>query len=117
MFALSTSQFGPDSPIFDILTRQLGEVPEWEDKTVLKSNISLHDVLPTVTSSFYRYDGSFTTPGCKESVIWTVFDQPITISPRQVGILIFYTSKFDGAPNAILYLNSHAAVSLPDVVR
>lgn len=33
---------------------------------------------------YFRYNGSLTTPGCFESVIWTVFDQKQTISHRQV---------------------------------
>ncbi|XP_064612253.1 carbonic anhydrase 7-like [Liolophura sinensis] len=34
--------------------------------------------------NFYRYQGSLTTPGCYQSVIWTVFNQPIMISERQM---------------------------------
>lgn len=42
------------------------------------------DLLPDSTASFFRYDGSLTTPECNESVIWTVFQTPIAISERQV---------------------------------
>jgi hypothetical protein len=34
--------------------------------------------------SFFRYQGSLTTPGCYEAVTWTVFETPILISDRQV---------------------------------
>ena len=38
----------------------------------------------TVVDRYYRYKGSLTTPGCHESVTWTVFEKPIDISQAQV---------------------------------
>ncbi len=35
---------------------------------------------------FYRYRGSTTTPGCYESVIWTVFHQPIELAEEQIAL-------------------------------
>ena len=35
---------------------------------------------------FYRYDGSLTTPPCSELVLWSVFNDPITMSTRQIRV-------------------------------
>ncbi len=41
------------------------------------------DLLPA-DRSFFRYQGSLTTPPCSEGVLWTVFRQPIEASPAQI---------------------------------
>lgn len=45
---------------------------------------AIKNFLPEDTTKFYRYNGSLTTPGCFESVIWTVFEDKQTLSHRQV---------------------------------
>lgn len=46
--------------------------------------LSLRNLLPHDISRYYRYNGSLTTPGCFESVAWTVFAHPKSISARQM---------------------------------
>lgn len=58
--------------------------PDADKKSALSYSIPLVDLIPDRTGSFFRYNGSLTTPGCNEDVIWTVFDTPIGISERQV---------------------------------
>ncbi|XP_043094194.1 carbonic anhydrase 4a [Puntigrus tetrazona] len=55
-------------------------------------------ILPEVNmTNYYRYEGSLTTPGCTEAVLWTVFENPIPLSREQLRA--FSTLKFhDGSP-------------------
>ncbi|KAJ8378881.1 hypothetical protein AAFF_G00233150 [Aldrovandia affinis] len=48
------------------------------------STINVRSMLPENLSHFFRYQGSLTTPPCFESIIWTVFDTPITLSHNQI---------------------------------
>uniref|UniRef100_A0A667WIB8 Carbonic anhydrase 6 n=1 Tax=Myripristis murdjan TaxID=586833 RepID=A0A667WIB8_9TELE len=46
--------------------------------------INVRSMLPENLNHFFRYQGSLTTPPCYESILWTVFDTPITLSHNQV---------------------------------
>jgi len=48
------------------------------------SNFSPKSFLPRDKAGYYRYQGSLTTPGCNEGVIWTIFTHTLPISKRQV---------------------------------
>uniref|UniRef100_A0A7N6AEU4 Carbonic anhydrase 6 n=1 Tax=Anabas testudineus TaxID=64144 RepID=A0A7N6AEU4_ANATE len=48
------------------------------------SSIDVRSMLPENLNHFFRYQGSLTTPPCYESIIWTVFDTPITLSHTQI---------------------------------
>ena len=58
------------------------------------ASIPLTGSLPT-DLSYYRYDGSKTTPPCDEPVDWHVLRQHVTISQEQVDGLL----SLNGGPN------------------
>ncbi|XP_046648360.1 carbonic anhydrase 2-like [Daphnia pulicaria] len=77
---------GPnDNEFFQPLVGQLDEVITAQSETILTNLVPFKNLLPKQTTSFYRYSGSLTTPICNEIVIWTVFDNPIQISEKQLA--------------------------------
>ena len=66
--------------------------PDVEDTA--SARIDLADALPS-DLSYYRYDGSKTTPPCDEPVDWYVLRQPMTVSQEQVEGLL----ALSGGPN------------------
>ncbi|NWT06574.1 CAH14 anhydrase, partial [Mionectes macconnelli] len=48
-------------------------------------SFSVRDLLPPRLDRYYRYNGSLTTPPCFQSVLWTLFPQPVHVSRDQVG--------------------------------
>jgi len=55
------------------------------NKRVQMTPIPMADLLPKDTKNFFRYQGSLTTPGCLEVVVWTVFKEPVGISAKQLA--------------------------------
>lgn len=54
------------------------------DQKVQVPGFNVRALLPARLDEYYRYDGSLTTPPCYPSVLWTVFRNHVTISPKQV---------------------------------
>ncbi|MGH0122385.1 UNVERIFIED_CONTAM: hypothetical protein FKN15_014816 [Acipenser sinensis] len=57
------------------------------DQSTYISSLNVRAMLPENLSNFFRYEGSLTTPPCYESIIWTVYDTPITLSLNQIRIM------------------------------
>uniref|UniRef100_A0A8C5NW50 Carbonic anhydrase 9 n=1 Tax=Jaculus jaculus TaxID=51337 RepID=A0A8C5NW50_JACJA len=62
-------------------------------------------LLPSDLSRYFRYEGSLTTPPCSQGVIWTVFNQTVKLSARQLHIL---SVSLWGHHNSRLQLNFRA---------
>ena len=75
-------------------TSKLKELQQ-PDVIVKTTDLSLANFIPRkhYTSEFYRYKGSLTTPGCSESVTWTVFRHTLPISEGQMSS---FRALYDG---------------------
>ncbi|XP_045381531.1 carbonic anhydrase 4 [Lemur catta] len=70
---------------FRPLVEALSKIPRPEMNTIIRG-ISLLDFLPNEEKlrHYFRYLGSLTTPTCDETVIWTVFEEPIELHRDQI---------------------------------
>ncbi|XP_041349957.1 carbonic anhydrase-like isoform X2 [Gigantopelta aegis] len=62
-------------------------------------------LLPKKINSWFRYDGSLTTPPCSESVRWTLFKDEISISHSQMKAFRKLLRNIQGQQNMILVDN------------
>ncbi|CAL8266640.1 unnamed protein product [Merluccius merluccius] len=74
-----------DNKKYDDIVKALQKITRASSNTSL-SSISLDQLIPSQhnLTSYYRYKGSLTTPGCTESVIWTLFEHTIPLSKDQL---------------------------------
>ncbi|XP_027026552.2 carbonic anhydrase 6 [Tachysurus fulvidraco] len=60
------------------------EKVKYAGQSMYISTLNVRSMLPENFANFFRYEGSLTTPPCYESILWTVFDTPITLSHNQI---------------------------------
>ncbi|KAJ8257053.1 hypothetical protein COCON_G00192050 [Conger conger] len=71
---------------YEPIIRSLEKIKQPGSNTSL-SDLSLDSLIPAQENLtvYYRYQGSLTTPGCSEVVVWTMFQQPIPLSVEQLS--------------------------------
>ncbi|XP_053313966.1 carbonic anhydrase 9 [Spea bombifrons] len=75
-----------ENPTYERLLSHLRSVAE-EGQTTNVTGFDIRGLLPRRLDRYYRYNGSLTTPPCFQSVNWTIFNQTIPLSPRQLAVL------------------------------
>jgi len=63
----------------------------------IKNPFSPMQLLPQERSSYFRYEGSLTTPSCDEAVIWTVLEHTVPFAITQIE-RFKQVKDADGAP-------------------
>ena len=80
-------EVGDAHPEFEKVVQALEKIKNKNEKVSLEeAKIDCAKFLPDKKAAYWTYEGSLTTPPLLESVIWTVFQDPITISAEQVNI-------------------------------
>ncbi|CAC5361125.1 CA [Mytilus coruscus] len=77
-------QIGPHNIHFAEVFNYLENVAH-KDEIIEIPPVVMERLVPIDLIHYYRYRGSLTTPPCYESVVWTVFTQPIKISNEQMN--------------------------------
>uniref|UniRef100_A0A671PI37 Carbonic anhydrase 6 n=1 Tax=Sinocyclocheilus anshuiensis TaxID=1608454 RepID=A0A671PI37_9TELE len=80
------------------------------------TNLNVRSMLPENLSHFFRYQGSLTTPPCHESILWTVFNTPITLSHTQVPPKVLMKNTLMDHENKTLWNDYRMAQPLNDRV-
>jgi len=72
---------GAANPLIAEIWNQIPKVGE--TNTVSDRQINVADLLP-MSSAYFSYNGSLTTPPCSEGVSWNILQAPIAISAEQI---------------------------------
>ncbi|CAK8672208.1 unnamed protein product [Clavelina lepadiformis] len=72
-----------DNPYFQMLLDTAKMCVSKGETANLENGPSLISLIPE-SASYYRYNGSLTTPPCYETVLWTIYQNPVIISKQQL---------------------------------
>ncbi|KAG8455893.1 hypothetical protein GDO86_001911 [Hymenochirus boettgeri] len=97
-----------DNHNYDMLVAAMKNLSLEGEYVELPSTFPMETLLPphNKLSRYYRYQGSLTTPDCSEAVVWTVFEDPISISQRQLKILT-ETAHFTAHGEALVKMSNN----------
>ncbi|XP_064147819.1 carbonic anhydrase 9 [Loxodonta africana] len=80
-------QEGPEeNSAYEQLLSHLEDIAEEGSETWVPG-LDVSALLPSDLSRYFRYEGSLTTPSCAQGVIWTVFNQTVRLSAKQLHTL------------------------------
>ncbi|XP_066895758.1 carbonic anhydrase 9 isoform X3 [Kogia breviceps] len=104
-----SAEEGPEeNSAYEQLLSHLGEIAE-EDSETWVPGLDVSALLPSDLSRYFRYEGSLTTPPCAQGVIWTVFNQTVKLSAKQLHAL---SDSLWGPDDSRLQLNFRATQPL-----
>lgn len=75
-----------ENSAYEQLLSHLEEIAE-EGSKIEIPGLDVSALLPSDLSRYYRYEGSLTTPPCSQGVIWTVFNETVKLSAKQLHTL------------------------------
>ncbi|PAA88613.1 hypothetical protein BOX15_Mlig030900g1 [Macrostomum lignano] len=78
---------GAEHPAMARVLQHFDKIRAPGSKVPLAEPINLANFLPANLTEIFSYEGSLTTPPCFESVQWTVFREPISMSAEQFAQL------------------------------
>ncbi|GAB1288433.1 Carbonic anhydrase 9 [Apodemus speciosus] len=93
---------------YEQLLSHLEEITE-EGSKVEIPGLDVSALLPSDLSRYFRYKGSLTTPPCSQGVIWTVFNETVKLSAKQLHTL---SVSLWGSRDSRLQLNFRATKPL-----
>ncbi|XP_078493796.1 carbonic anhydrase-like [Ciona intestinalis] len=105
-----------DNANFDVILNPVrnGNVTYDNDVMPYATPFPISQMFPTTFNDYYRYPGSLTTPPCAESVVWTMFRDPIVISQAQAQVLqtSLYANEETAATNVLIGGNYRPTLDL-----
>ncbi|KAG8535074.1 hypothetical protein GDO81_029507, partial [Engystomops pustulosus] len=72
-----------DNEAYEHLLTHLEEVTDGGQSAEIPG-FDIRGLLPQQMDRFFRYNGSLTTPPCLQTVNWTIFNQTVLLSAKQV---------------------------------
>ncbi|XP_060614009.2 carbonic anhydrase 14 isoform X1 [Anolis sagrei] len=97
---------GEENPAYDHILQHLEDI-KYKEQEIQIDPFDVRELLPVHLGHYFRYNGSLTTPPCYQSVLWTVFHQPASISASQLEKLqkSLYATDEGKMPEALLVDN------------